>query len=62
MKTLCKEARVKKDTKTKDIRKLKFKRIPDSTAEDRRKIKEALNAGWTFCSKETWKKECRDSE
>ena len=62
MKTLCKEARVKKDTKTKDIRKLKFKRVPDSTSEDWRKINEALNAGWKFIDKETWKKECRDSE
>tara|TARA_R110002020_G_scaffold471399_1_gene698457 strand:+ start:899 stop:1087 length:189 start_codon:yes stop_codon:yes gene_type:complete len=62
MKTLFKNIRIKKSTKTKDINQSKFKRLPDSTAEDRRKIKEALNAGWKFVDKATWKKECRDSE
>ncbi len=37
-----------------------FKRVKDSTADDREALKKLVDSGWSYCDKETWKKECRD--
>ena len=42
--------------------KRKFKQMSNSTAADREKIRNSLNAGWEYCDRETWKKECRDAK
>lgn len=39
----------------------KFKRLPDSTKADLRKISEHLKTGWQLCDRATWKIECRDN-
>ena len=38
----------------------KFKRVKDSTADDRKAIKTLLGTGWAFCDRSTWKREVRD--
>jgi hypothetical protein len=37
-----------------------FKRIKDSTKDDRKAIRKLVDSGWSYCDKQTWKKECRD--
>ena len=38
----------------------KFKRVKDSTTDDRKAIKTLLGTGWAFCDRTTWKREVRD--
>ena len=38
----------------------KFQKRKEATADDRKAIKELVNAGWAYCDKATWKREVRD--
>ena len=38
----------------------KFQKRNETTVDDRKAIKELVNAGWAYCDKATWKRECRD--
>jgi hypothetical protein len=38
----------------------KFQKRKEATVEDRKAIKELVGAGWSYCDKATWKRECRD--
>ena len=38
----------------------KFQKRKETTVDDRKAIKELVNAGWAYCDKATWKRECRD--
>ena len=39
----------------------KFQKRKEATADDRKAIKELVNAGWSYCDKATWKREVRDN-
>ena len=38
----------------------KFQKRKETTVDDRKAIKELVGAGWSYCDKTTWKRECRD--
>ena len=38
----------------------KFQKRKESTAEERKAIRELVNAGWSYCDRTTWKREVRD--
>ena len=38
----------------------KFQKRKDSTKADIKAIQELVNAGWSYCDKQTWRRECRD--
>tara|TARA_Y100001951_G_C11039565_1_gene129463 strand:- start:260 stop:424 length:165 start_codon:yes stop_codon:yes gene_type:complete len=52
MKTLC---RFNDETKDNE-----YKRVEDSTNADWDALLKLLATDWDFCSKESWKKDCRD--
>ena len=38
----------------------KFQKRKETTDDDIRAIKELVGAGWSYCDKQTWKREVRD--
>ena len=38
----------------------KFQKRKETTVDDRNAIKELVGAGWSYCDKQTWRRECRD--
>ena len=52
MKILCKV-----DGSTKN-----FKKMPEVTKADRKKIQDNILAGWEYCDRSTWKREFRDKD
>ena len=38
----------------------KFQKRKEATADDRKAIRELVNAGWSYCDRATWKREVRD--
>ena len=39
-----------------------FKKMSEATKADQKKIADSVAAGWEFCDRATWKRECRDKE
>ena len=38
----------------------KFQKRKETTVDDRNAIKELVGAGWSYCDKQTWRREFRD--
>ena len=39
-----------------------FKRVKDSTVADCKALRKLVDSGWSYCDKQTWKKEFRDKD
>ena len=39
-----------------------FKRVKDSTVADCKALRKLVDSGWSYCDKQTWKKDFRDKD